>query len=198
MKIADVKNLLKCFGSAGIDNIENILEKFPNYGGLIKELYLTYKEGCRRYIELHSDREISEEKKQEILLEEFKKAIKKKEASEGRPPYMDCVLFLCKQGYSLSKEQQKDIRLILTAPDDLENCDKESIDTVEDFIDTYMGSEIDCDNVDECSIGDEYISFNFLEYDDHEYNEEDMQSLMKALNNLLGEEAFDFYHVDGH
>lgn len=196
MKIADIMDLLKCFGSAGAEDVESILEKIPVYGGLMSEIVKTAKKGYKRYIELYPDREISEEEKREILLEELKKAIKEKEASEGRPPYMDCVIYLCRKGYLLSEEQKEDISLVLEQ--EMECSDEESQKIIDLFIDEYMGGNLDVDNVDECSIGDDYIEFNFCDVDEHKYDEEDLKLIMKALNGILGEEVFDFYHADGH
>lgn len=43
MKIADIMDLLKCFGSAGAEDVESILEKIPVYGGLMSEIVKTAK-----------------------------------------------------------------------------------------------------------------------------------------------------------
>ena len=77
----------------------------------------------------------------------------------------------------------------------------ESQNVISAFIDEYMGGEIDIESVDDCEIGEDYISFNFCDMggiEEFPYDKEDAELIMKALNKLLGEHIFDWYLIDGN
>lgn len=185
----NVKLLLGCVAKSAIENIPKILREIPAVGGIVSESYKAVIDGINDYEKRRkSDAKTVENIKKncyQIIVEEAKIARK--------PEFMSCVIFPAINGTAFSREQQEWIDSILN----LEvNGDEESIGVVAEFIDNYLGGSIYLN--EDYEIGDNYISFNFsFDFGDEEYlyNEQPMISLVKAINNLLGQAVFKDYLI---
>ena len=120
-------------------------------------------------------------------------------SKEEIPNFMDCAAYTCKQGYVLTNMDRDKIVGLLTQ-NYATDTEREALEIVEEFIDGYMGGNITEENVDEYSVGDNYLSFNFFsDYgDEYEYNEQYIETVMNAFNVLLGKNIFDCYAIGGH
>ena len=130
---------------------------------------------------------------------EVKKELRNFAEKEPIPKYMDCIVFCCREGYQLGDVEKNSLQQILTQQ--LADGDVESQNVISAFIDEYMGGEINMESVDDCEMGEDYISFNFCDMggtEEFPYDKEDAELIMKALNKLLGEHIFDWYLIDGH
>ena len=178
---------LKCIGGEIINELPDIMEPFP-YGKAVGTLIKAIKEGIHKYSSLEVKR----------MTNDAKKEIKDTLRNTETPRYMSNILYTCKAEYYLSEEQKENLALILQM--DFPSDDVNSLAVISEFIEVYMGGSVDVDNEDECSIGNDYIYFNFtIDYDeDFEYNKEDIDLVMNALNNLLGAEVFDYGVAGGY
>jgi hypothetical protein len=52
--------------------------------------------------------------------------------------------------------------------------------------------------VDNYTIGNDYISINFFEYDEFPYSEDFLRQLMDAFNDVLRSDVFDYFTAAGH
>lgn len=80
--------------------------------------------------------------------------------------------------------------------DALEGESEEEAEIISGFVSDYMGGTVS--EGDDYSIGDDYVSLNFMEYDEYPYDEEPLCQFMQALNRLAGCEAFDYFVASGH
>lgn len=128
---------------------------------------------------------------------EFKKILReelKAERDFKNPTYINCAIFEVSAGDSLSEADQK--RLIDTLMGELEPETDKIAKFVDAFRGDYFGDNYEaCDNAIE--IGEGYISFNFDDMTDHDYNEEDLKTICEYLNEIVGRDVFDDYEGFG-
>lgn len=193
-----VKLLLSCITKSAFENMSEILEKIPTVGGVLSESYKAVLKGVRDYQQHQTAEQEAKLKKQcyDLIIKEAK--------ADQKPKYMSCVLFPCKDGASLSEEQQEILDCLFNG--DIEggenlSDDVESLGVIVDFTDVYFGGGMSCG--EDYEIGDNYISFNFFMdmLDDDEvgyvYDEEPMIALANALNSILEQNIFKDYIIYG-
>ena len=185
MNSNDIFELLKCVGKATARKLPEIIEPLPLYGKSLSTALAAIRQGIDDY----RNQKISADEYSRIK-SAFDDTVKKEAAQVKPPTYMDCVIFRCKSGYTLSDTQQR----ILADIFECEAEDETGIISV--FIENYMGGII-CEDED-YSIGDDYVGMNFMEYDEYPYDEEVLCQLKQALNRLVGCDAFDYFVVSGH
>ena len=99
-----------------------------------------------------------------------------------------------KDGDSLSDAEQE--KLLGTLNGELEAEDAETDSFVKDFCNDYFAGDYEaCDNPIE--LGQEYISFNFDDANDHEYLEDDLKTIMDELNRIVGRKVLCEYEGFG-
>lgn len=184
MKSGDLYGLIQSVAKAVTQNLPDIIEPLPVCGQSLSRALTAVRKGIEDY---HN---------QKITLEEYGRIrtelddAVEKEAAQAEPPvFMDCVIFRCRSGYTLSEEQQGMLADVFAGGED-------ETGAVADFIDTYMGGMI-CEGED-YFIGDDYVSLNFLEYDEYPYDGDVLDRLRKVLNGIVGCEAFQYFVADGH
>lgn len=190
------KLALECFGSAAIDYLPDILELFEKYGKSVGTLVKMLRDGTVKF------KEEKEKLEFERLKEEAREEVKEIANKQKAPEFADCVIFTCKR-HVILREEQKDLlrSFLLREWQDFDACAQSEII---DFLETYMGGDIDVTSVDECQIGDTYLNFTFsdecgtreIRYD--EDVKKDMAALIKIFNQVLEDEVFDYYLVTGH
>lgn len=175
--------LLQCVGKATASALPEIVEPLPVYG---KSLSAALK-AVRQGIEDYKNKKISAEKLNQIK-STFDDAVKE-EALQIKPPtYMDCVIFHCKSGCTLSDDQQTLLANVFE-----KEIDDEKIGS---FMSNFMTDE-PCQG-DDYFIGDDYISLNFSEYDEYPYDKDILSQLQQGLNVFLGVDLFDYFVAFGH
>lgn len=124
---------------------------------------------------------------------EFEKKLREELRAERdvkNPMYINCAIFEVSAGNSLSEADQK--KLIDTLLGALEAETDKIAEFVSAFREDYFGDNYEaCDNAIE--VGEGYISFNFDDMSDHEYDEEDLATICEYLNEIVGRSVFDEY-----
>lgn len=185
MNSNDVFELLVCVGKATAEKLPEIVEPLPIYGKALSNALAAVRKGIDDY---RSHRISSGEYNQ--IKSAFHDAARKEAAQAEPPSFMDCVIFQCKPGYTLS-DTQRDM-----LADALEGESEEEAEIISGFVSDYMGGTVS--EGDDYSIGDDYVSLNFMEYDEYPYDEEPLCQFMQALNRLVDCEAFDYFVASGH
>lgn len=120
-----------------------------------------------------------------------------KVAGMERPPrFMQAVKFCCKKNQIISGQQSDEIELILHM--DYESEEKESLEDVKNFIESYVGDEVHTEFVEDCVIAKDYLWIHLCECEQFLYDGECLQKTMNALNKLLREEVFERFEAQGH
>lgn len=130
------------------------------------------------------------------VVEVAQKANEKVKVTEKPCRFMQSVKFCCKKNQIISGQQREEIELILQK--DYESVEKESLEDIEYFIDTYVGGEVHTEFMEDCVIGDTHLWIHLLEGEQFLYDEECLQKTLNALNTLLREEVFDRFEAWGH
>lgn len=185
MKSDELFKLLKCVAEATAEKLPEIIEPLPVYGKVLSKALEAFRQG----IEDFKEQKISADELNQLTAT-FNDAAKEVASQAETPVYMDCVIFRCKSGCTLSDDQKSMLSSVFK--DELED---ESV-VISDFILDYIGGDANED--DDYSIGDDYVGFNFMMYEDHPYNEEVLSQLKKAINELIGCDALDYFVVSGH
>ena len=73
---------------------------------------------------------------------------------------------------------------------------EEENDIISGFISRYLGGSVWRD--EDYYIGDDYVSLNFMEYDEYPYDGEVLSRLQEALNEVVGCKAFQYFVASGH
>ncbi len=124
---------------------------------------------------------------------EFEKKLReelKTERDAKNPTYINCAIFEVSAGESLSEADQK--KLIDTLMGELEPETDKIAKFVTAFREDYFGDNYEaCDNAIEIDKG--YISFNFDDMTDHDYDEEDLETICEYLNEIVGRDVFGDY-----
>ena len=127
----------------------------------------------------------------------FEKEIRqeiKAECASRNPKYINCAIFLVDAGDSLSDTEQEKLLGILTGELEAEDAEMDSF--VKAFCEDYFAGAYEaCDNPIE--LGQEYISFNFDDANDHEYLEDDLKTIMDELNRIVGRKVLCEYEGFG-
>lgn len=121
---------------------------------------------------------------------------KMKDTEEKPHRFMQSVKFCCKKNQIISSQQKEEIELILQK--DYESIEKESLEDIEYFIDTYVGGEVHTEFMEDCIIGDNHLWIHLLEGEQFLYDGECLQKTLDALNTLLREKVFDRFEAWGH
>lgn len=124
------------------------------------------------------------------------KTAEKMKGKEKPPRFMQSVKFLCKKNQIISNQQYCEIKLILQK--DYESLEKESLEDIEHFIDTYVAGEVRTECSEDCVIGEEFLWIHLDEFEQFLYDGECLQKTMDALNTLLREEVFEDFQAWGH
>ena len=185
MNSNDIFKLLDCVGRATARKLPEIVEPLPVCGKTLSNALSAVRQGIDDY----RNQRISPEEYGRIQAAFHETA--REEAAQAVPPaFMDCVIFQCKPGCTLTDAQQGMLA------DALEGEAEEENDTVIGFISRYMGGSVWRD--DDYYIGDDYVSLNFMEYDEYPYDGEALSQLQEALNEVVGCEAFQYFVASGH
>ena len=185
MNSNDIFKLLDCVGRATARKLPEIVEPLPVCGKTLSNALSAVRQGIDDYC----NQRISPEEYGRIQAAFHETA--REEAAQAVPPaFMDCVIFQCKPGCTLTDAQQGMLA------DALEGEAEEENDTVIGFISRYMGGSVWRD--DDYYIGDDYVSLNFMEYDEYPYDGEALSQLQEALNEVVGCEAFQYFVASGH
>ncbi|MBD5486697.1 MAG: hypothetical protein HDR18_14460 [Lachnospiraceae bacterium] len=185
MNSNDIFKLLACVGKATARKLPEIIEPLPVYGKVLGGALAAFRQGIDDY---HNQKISAEEYGQ--IKSAFDDTVKKEAAQVKPPTFMDCVIFRCKSGYTLSDAQRGMLADVFEGEED------EETGIISGFIEDYMGGMISED--EDYSIGDDYVSLNFTEYDEYPYDEEVLCQLKQALNRLIGCDAFDYFVASGH
>lgn len=110
--------------------------------------------------------------------------------------FMQGVKFCCKKNQIISPQQCSEIELILQ--NNYESVEKESLEDIEYFIDTYVGRDMDTGEIADYEIKDDYLWIHFYESEQFLYDEECLQKTLNALNTLLREDVFERFEALGH
>lgn len=184
-----IVRVIQAMGNATVEELPNILEPFTKYGKSIQSVIKIVREGLRNAKNLEEKMQVCKTAKEQLL---------ELNAQYGPPNYMNSVLYICKDGVFLTTPRQEKLKQILQQ--ELQSDDERSCLLIAEFIRQYMGGEIDVESIDECSIGNDYLSFYFFDdgVNEYPYDEEALKLIMEAINSLMEEEIFDNYVSDGH
>lgn len=179
----DIFELLVCVGKATARKLPEIIEPLPVYGKTLGSALAAVRQGIDDY---RSQRISSEEYGR--IQTAFHDTVQKEAAQAETPSFMDCVIFQCKPGYTLTDAQKSMLADIFEG--------EEENDVVSSFISDYMGGTA-CEG-DDYSIGSDYVSLNFFEHEEYPYDKEALSQLQKALDEIVGCEAFQYFAAWGH
>lgn len=175
-------NIFRCIKDEVVDNLPKILEPLVPYGKSIGIFLQSVHNGIQKV----------EKDTQDELKEELINMASQIEA----PKYMGNVMFISPKGYTMSEEQQDNLKLILMQ--EFESTEEGHLALIAEFIRQYMGDNLVPDCVDEYEMGKDYLWLNFFymcEEDLLPYDENDMKLVMESLNALMGEEVFDKFVI---
>lgn len=116
--------------------------------------------------------------------------------TEKPPRFMQSVKFCCKKNQIISDQQRSEIELILQ--NCYESMEKESLEDIEYFIDTYVGRDMDTGGIVDYTIGEDFLWIRLFDCEQFLYDEECLQKTLNALNTLLREEVFECCEAWGH
>ncbi len=185
MNSNDIFKLLDCVGRATARKLPEIVEPLPVCGKTLSNALSAVRQGIDDY----RNQRISPEEYGRIQAAFHETA--REEAAQAVPPaFMDCVIFQCKPGCTLTDAQQGMLA------DVLEGGAEEENDIISGFISRYLGGTA-CEGED-YSIGAGYVGLNFMEYDEYPYDGEALSRLQEAFNEVVGCEAFQYFVASGH
>lgn len=190
MNTREIYELLKTVGKAIDEQLPEIIKPLPVCG---ESLSVALK-AVRKGIEDFKSKKISEEEYRRIK-SEFNDAVKEEAAQAKTPVYMDCVIFRCKSGCTLSDDQ----RNMITGVFEGESEDASGV--IRRFVSRYMGGTVEMygSDDDDCFIGEDYVSLNFfVDEEEYPYDEEVLHQLRQAINNLVGRDVLDYFVAYGH
>ena len=185
MNSNDIFALLECVGKAAARKLPEIVEPLPVCGKTLSNALAAVRQGIDDY----RSQRISPEEYGRIQAA-FHEAAREEAAQAVPPAFMDCVIFQCKPGYTLTDAQQGMLADVLEGEAEEEN------DIISGFISRYLGGTA-CEGED-YSIGADYVGLNFMEYDEYPYDGEALSQLQEALNEIVGCEAFQYFVASGH
>ena len=185
MNSNDIFALLECVGKAAARKLPEIVEPLPVCGKTLSNALAAVRQGIDDY----RSQRISPEEYGRIQAA-FHEAAREEAAQAVPPAFMDCVIFQCKPGYTLTDAQQGMLA------DVLEGGAEEENDIISGFISRYLGGTA-CEGED-YSIGAGYVGLNFMEYDEYPYDGEALSRLQEAFNEVVGCEAFQYFVASGH
>ena len=151
MNSNDIFKLLDCVGRAAARKLPEIVEPLPVCGKTLSNALAAVRQGIDDY----RNQRISPEEYGRIQAA-FHEAAQEEAAQAVPPAFMDCVIFQCKPGYTLTDAQQGMLA------DVLEGGAEEENDIISGFISRYLGGTA-CEGED-YSIGADYVGLNFMEY----------------------------------
>ncbi|MCM1224200.1 MAG: hypothetical protein NC548_58085 [Lachnospiraceae bacterium] len=183
MKSNELFKLLIAIGKATAEKLPDIIEPLSVYGKSLSKTVEAVQKGIADY----RDGKISEENLMQITAEA--QDVVKGEAQQAElPVYMDCVIFKCRSGVTLSEEQQE---LLASA------LEEGGTEVISEFVRDYMGGS--ASEGDDYGIGDAYIGLNFwCDMCTYPYDEAALCRMKNALNELIGCDALDYFVVSGH
>lgn len=114
----------------------------------------------------------------------------KQNRDSPNPKYINCAIFIVEKSGALNQEEQNLLKAVLLSEQTLE--DEKLNEFVTWLAETYFGGEI-TEMDEQCVLEAEYVSFNFYEYDDIDYNEEDLIFIRDCFNRIIGRTAFGDY-----
>ena len=185
MNSNDIFALLECVGKAAARKLPEIVEPLPVCGKTLSNALAAVRQGIDDY----RSQRISPEEYGRIQAA-FHEAAREEAAQAVPPAFMDCVIFQCKPGYTLTDAQQGMLADVLEGEAEEEN------DIISGFISRYLGGTA-CEGED-YSIGAGYVGLNFMEYDEYPYDGEALSRLQEAFNEVVGCEAFQYFVASGH
>ena len=185
MNSNDIFALLECVGKAAARKLPEIVEPLPVCGKTLSNALAAVRQGIDDY----RSQRISPEEYGRIQAA-FHEAAREEAAQAVPPAFMDCVIFQCKPGCTLTDAQQGMLADVLEGEAEEEN------DIISGFISRYLGGTA-CEGED-YSIGADYVGLNFMEYDEYPYDGEALSQLQEALNEIVGCEAFQYFVASGH
>lgn len=185
MNSNDIFALLECVGKAAARKLPEIVEPLPVCGKTLSNALAAVRQGIDDY----RNQRISPEEYGRIQAA-FHEAAQEEAAQAVPPAFMDCVIFQCKPGYTLTDAQQGMLADVLEGEAEEEN------DIISGFISRYLGGTA-CEGED-YSIGADYVGLNFMEYDEYLYDGEALSQLQEAFNEVVGCEAFQYFVASGH
>lgn len=169
----DRKGMIEKIKKAAGSRLPEIVGKIPVIGGVAEAVVRIIQDGVDEY----------------------------RKEKDAPPLYMDWAAFYCKKRCRLSEGQIDLLKNIIDSDyedDDKDIRDMKSYDIVKGFINDYIGGNVNVDNVDDCTIEDNFLYFIFDEYSEFPYNEDALKQMLNALNNLLGIPIFERYETGGH
>lgn len=180
-----VVQLLGCVGKAIAQKMPEIIGTVPVYGKPLCKALEALKQGIDDY----NNKKISAEEYDRIKSGFYDAA--KEEALNAQPPvFMDCVIFRCKPGCTLPAARQDMLADIFEGEREDESGE------ISSFISYYIGDMVKKN--DTYFIGDDYVSLNFQDYDEFDYDEEALCRFQQALNEFAGRDIFDYFVASGH
>ena len=185
MNSNDIFALLECVGKAAARKLPEIVEPLPVCGKTLSNALAAVRQGIDDY----RSQRISPEEYGRIQAA-FHEAAREEAAQAVPPAFMDCVIFQCKPGCTLTDAQQGMLADVLEGEAEEEN------DIISGFISRYLGGTA-CEGED-YSIGADYVGLNFMEYDEYPYDGEALSQLQEAFNEVVGCEAFQYFVASGH
>lgn len=133
----------------------------------------------------------------EVAQKAGEKANESIKSRDNKPPkYMQSVKFCCKKTQGISDEQRRELEMIFT--NEYESFENKSLEDIEDFIDTYVGRDMDTGEIFEYNIAKDYLWIHLYESERFLYDGECLQKTLNALNTLLREEVFERFEAWGY
>lgn len=183
MERSEIMELLKCIANSTVDNLPDILEPVSKFSKPVGAVIKSFKDGIMDFNETRS---------------QASAAVKEMAEAEPVPVFMDCVMYTCKKGATISSDRHNALSEAINCDfTKLSHVKKETRDVFSQLKVYYLAGDAD-ENVDNYTIGYDYISINFFEQDDFPYSEVFLKQLMDALNDVLRSEVFNYFTASGH
>ncbi len=200
MQREQILGIAKIVGKITLNALPGVLAAIPvtqMAGKILKEMK-TATEAYAKEMEKSAEKEAELAKKLEKIMNENggpKAVMSELQENCCKSGEVNCVSFVVVPGKEISDEVKQSLKEWFAGEIEFED---ENVNTIlEEFAKIYFRESIAKEDYE---IGDSYVNFNFCEYDEFEYSEEldeDMQYVMKALNEIAGEELIGAYFTFG-